>query len=422
MSDDEDDFYEEPSEEELAGQKRKRPWIGLVIFLIIVAILAFLTWRYFHIVDQFINGRYTPTPYPTLLSTPTHTATVTPMPTFPPTPTSTPMPPSAFKVTDMSSILPRIPGLAVDAVILDDETNVTAEPPFDTLGWITSNNLGVAVGEAEIDPFHATFNAGKVTWAMDLPLNPGIYEVFVLDTVLASAGPMNYEVANNGIPMTPLLGNPSIILKSSRGEDSQRINLWRSLGIYEINNLDNLVTVSTAWENRDENTIVSIDQVLIARYPDSTKSMIQNLPPGEQRLIVDDSQAENDARDQIYMSQTEPSWGDSYTTLLNPDHDTKVTWKATERLPVGKYQIYAWIPLVVNSGEVTYAAQIHDNPFGTDVVINQSKTPGNQWVLLGEWETPRTYEGLVNLSVTLFIPGKTQGEIAIDAIAFVKVP
>lgn len=424
MNDNQDDFYEEPTEDELTliPAKKRNPWIGLLLFLLIVALIAVAAWRHYDIVDQFIYGRYTPTPYPTQPATATPTATITPTPTIPPTPTVTPLPASAYRVTDIPNFLPKIPGMAIDAVVLDDDISLTPEPPFSDIGWTTSNNLGVPIGDAEIDPFHATFNAGKVTWEMDRPLNPGIYEVFVLDTVLASAGPMTYVVADRGTPMTPLLGNPSITLKSSREDIPQRVNLWRSLGIYELPTLDNHLTVSTTWDNRDQNTIVAFDQVLIARYPDSTKAMIQSLPPGQLRMILDDSQATNDARDQVYESEKQRAWGDRYLTLLNPDHDTKVTWTSPEKLPVGKYEIFAWVPQVVNSGDVTYIAKVNDSPANEGVTLNQSQQPGNGWVSLGTYETPRTIEFNMTLSVDLVIPAKTPGEIAIDAIAFVKMP
>lgn len=400
---------------------KKRTLLTLALIMLIIGGIVYLGWRNFTILDQFVNGRYTPTPSPTFTATTTSTPTVTPLPTITPTPSPTPLPASAFRVQTLAALVPPPPPITIDAIVLNDDKNVVAEPDFGAISWYPSSNLGVPTGENS-EPFFATFAAGRATWSMDVALNPGIYELFIMDTLYASAGPLTYSVDAGNAPLQPLLGTNSITLLSSQGEAPQRMNTWRSIGTYEINNPDNKLSISTSWDVRDERSIVAIDRALIARYPDSSRQFISQLPAGEQRYIVDDLQAVIDTREIIYNSNVQPAWGDQYQMLVNPGYDSTITWSTLDRVPIGRYEVLIWIPKVAASGDITLQFLVNDEALAGEITVNEASLPGNVWGSLGVWETPLIYEKPVRLSVKMSIPSGTSGEINIDAVAFIKLP
>lgn len=411
----------ENSPQEVGRSSKKRTLITTFIVFLIIGGLAYLAWKNFAILDQFVNGRYTPTPSPTFTATVTSTPTVTPLPTITPTPSPTPLPASAYRIQNLADLVPPAPPIALDAVVLNDDKNVVAEPDFSTISWYPSSNLGVPTGENS-EPFFATFAGGKATWFMDVPLNPGIYELFIMDTVYASAGPMTYTVDSGPGVLQPLLGTNAITLLSSQGEDPQFMNKWRSIGVYEITSQDNKLSISTSWDNRDERSIVAIDRALIARYPDSSRGFISQLPAGEQRIIVDDLQASIDTREIIYNSDVQPAWGDQYQMLVNPGYESIVTWTTPDKVPIGKYEVLVWIPKVIASGDIKLQIFIDDEALSGEITVNEASLPGNIWGSLGVFETPRVYEKPVTLSVKMIIPAGTPGEVNIDAVAFIKTP
>lgn len=400
---------------------KKKTLVTATIVVLIIGGLFYLGWKNFAILDQFVNGRYTPTPSPTFTATSTSTPTVTPLPTITPTPSPTSLPASAFRVATLSALVPPAPPIAIDAVVLNDDKNVIAEPDFSTLSWYPSSNLGVPTGENS-EPFFATFAAGKATWSMDVPLDPGIYELMILDTLYASAGPLTYLVESGTAPLQPLLGTNAITLLSSQGEEPQRMNTWRSIGTYEINTPDNNLSISTSWNVRDERSIVAIDRVLIARYPDSSRDFISQLPAGEQRYIVDDLQAVIDTREIIYNSNVQPAWGDQYQMLVNPGYDSTITWSTLDRVPIGRYEVLIWIPKVTASGDITLQILVDGEALSGEITVNEASLAGNVWGSLGVWETPLIYEKPVRLSVKMTIPSGTPGDVNIDAVAFIKLP
>ena len=399
----------------------KRTFLTPALIMLVIGSLVYLGWRNFAILDQFVNGRYTPTPSPTFTATTTSTPTVTPQPTITPTPSPTPLPASAFRVQTLAALVPPPPPITIDAIVLNDDKNVVAEPDFGSISWYPSSNLGVPTGENS-EPFFATFAAGRATWSMDVALNTGIYELFIMDTLYASAGPLTYIVDAGNAPLQPLLGTNAITLLSSQGEAPQRMNTWRSIGTYEINNPDNKLSISTSWDVRDERSIVAIDRALIARYPDSSRQFISQLPAGEQRYIVDDLQAVIDTREIIYNSNVQPAWGDQYQMLVNPGYDSTITWSTLDRVPIGRYEVLIWIPKVAASGDITLQFLVNDEALAGEITVNEASLPGNVWGSLGVWETPLIYEKPVRLSVKMSIPSGTAGEINIDAVAFIKLP
>jgi hypothetical protein len=89
------------------------------------------------------------------------------------------------------------------------------------------------IDQADYGNGYITIRAGDtavISWTMDVPLQPGFYEVFAyrpfyVRDFVAEAVP--YRVYVNGQPLQPFAGSPIISHAQTRGQ-------WVSLGGYEI--------------------------------------------------------------------------------------------------------------------------------------------------------------------------------------------
>jgi hypothetical protein len=405
----------EVSQPSRAGKK----W---VFFVLIIGVSLPLIWLFFPVISQAVIGSPTSLPLPpteTLIPSKTATAqfTATPIPTI----TNTPLPVSAYQVTDPASLYPPIPGLQLNTYILNDDTAVTPDPGFEFPQWYTSDTISQQLGVLIPEPFHATIGNGSVTWSMDAPVEPGLYEIYALDTLYSSGGALDFSVTLNGAPLSPILGRSHVDYQSSLSNPSQSEDAWHSLGIYMADSIGTFA-ISTSWDARDDLTIVAVDRVLITRRQDSIRNFIALLPSGNLSFVVDDLQAQVDTNE-IWFTHTDAvAWGDQYQVLVNPGVDAKVTWETFDNVPTGTYQVMIWSPRVSGNAEVEYKFLVNGEEAPQALVVDLGSLPGDQWVVLGNWTASSDDSAPVKIALQMSIAGRTVGDVAIDAVAFIKMP
>jgi hypothetical protein len=403
---------------------------GSVTGILLLAVLILVVYPVEPMVQNWISQGYTPTPFPpttTITSTPTTTPTSTP--TALPTPTITPMPPSAYQVLDLTSIRPGIPAKAVNAVILNEDTSAQVNPNFSNIQWTHSSTITEQLGIEMLDPYYATFGSGAVTWSMDVPLPPGLYELFVMDTLYSSGGALNFTVNLGNSEVQPIIGEKRVEFQSSRGTPPQTSDQWRSIGMYNLDRPD-ILLISTSWDQRNEYTIVAIDRVLILQLPDSHQQLLEMLPPqGGNVQILDESSAEFETVQYWVTMENAVAWGEQFEMVNTPPIASTVTWMIPNSVPISKYEVLVWIPEINGTAEVIYRVLANGTnillPEGSengDIQMTQGHYRGGQWVSLGTWSVPPVYGDSVKLSLQLETISDSVGDAAVDAIAFIQVP
>jgi hypothetical protein len=400
---------------------------GLITGLITLAALVWLTFPVTEIAQNWVASGYTPTPIPpTSTQIPTSTQTLTSAPTIPPTPSITPMPASAFTVNDKNIVFPEIPSLSQNVVILNDDQNVSVNPDFSNIQWYPSSQIAGDLGREIPEPYFATFGPGSAAWYMDVPLTPGIYEIYVLDTLFSSGGTLEFTVYLGTTPITPILGEARVEYQSSQGDPQQGSDLWRSIGVYSIEQID-ILSVATQWDARNQLTIVAIDRVLIAQLPDSTRSILEPLPADRKNFVVDETLAQFESFQYWETRFDSTSWGDQYQVIENPPINTSLTWSLPYTVPVTRYEIWAWIPS--SKGRVETSYRLYANGFEIfpeseeeTITITQAENKDAQWVPLGLWSIPEVHGAAVSLTLQMELSSNTDGEVVVDAIAFIITP
>jgi hypothetical protein len=417
---------QDSNETESTPPARRAAWKPLA-WTAILAGLLLVGWLNYPSLLEIIVPTPTLLPQPTITQTvrPTHTPTITPSPTAEPTPTNTPLPVSAYYLTDGWQLSPPIRGIETGLIVLDEATSATVEPGFDTPFWVSSEQIATETGFDISEPYYATFGYGSITWETDVAVGPGLVEIYVMDTLYSSAGPLDFQVHLGSSERFPIIGSRQVEFLSVRGEPPQRANLWRSLGIYQLDRLDKL-SISTAWERRDERTLVAVDRVVIVPLPDSTRHLLSGLPRDREIVIVDNRAADIESTQVLFQETGKLSWGDHYQYVINPSNDVRVIYTAPELLLPGQYQVAVWVPSEHANLETVYTLTVNENDILNDageqtVTIDQSTVLDGQWVDLGTWTTPRIYEKPVQLSLRMEIEGGSAGEAAFDAVAFIRL-
>lgn len=399
------------------------------VSLLGIAVVVFLAWLYLPVVRNFLSG----TPSPTAMvaeiastATPRPTFTASPQPTITPQPTATatPYPESAYGI-EAIALEPPLPGLEGTVFVLNDDY-ATAEPPLNSPRWSPSSVIAEQLGTLINEKYYATFGMGSITWQMDKPLQPGSYEIYVMDTLYSSSGPLNFSVKEGSRELPPISGaGKSINFLSNRFEPRQVFDKWRSLGIYVLDS-SGLLSVSTAWLERDENNIVAVDRVLVVPISEGNSSILARLPADRERFILDDSAARFEGVQFMVPVTDRLAWDSSFETIINPSNDIKVTWEYPDPLPIGTYEIAIWVPEAKGDAVVNYHLFINDveelRSDNQPLTFAQGNYPGGQWVSLGVWVTPRIYEKPVSIKLVMEIPANTVGEAAVDAIALLHSP
>lgn len=390
--------------------------------------LGFIYWLYRPAVKHFIF----PDPTPTLVqSTPTQLPTRTP--TIEPLPTqqvyqtqAPPSSPSKFFVADLSNLdtpLPEASGAS--GYIINDQDAIT-NPPFSDLIWTTSDTIGQQIGAEVDEPFHATFGAAEVTWKMDIPLPAGIYDIYVMDTLVASGGSLDFMVYNDETEIFPYLGNRHVEFYSTRENPPQHFDYWHSIGTYNLDH-EGTLSVRTRWDKRDERTVVAVDRVIIIPRPAATYTILSRLPLGKQIYVMDDPLAEIVNASTVIEFNKGTAWNGSAQVIVNPEDTVRVTWKAQDPVPVGKYEVWAWLPELNGTAQSKYYFMINDDfpktVEGTDPgPIVHGGRAGGQWVVLGQVNVGLFYSPSAHLKVVMEpVTGATIGELGVDAIALIKL-
>jgi|WetSurMetagenome_2_1015567.scaffolds.fasta_scaffold127597_2 hypothetical protein len=418
-----------PPTEPSRSTMRKTP-LGALLWAAGIFILVLIIW--FNIpainpwVERVASLSYSPTPTITVTSTflPTRTPTPPPTETLTPLPSQTPMPSSAYFVDRLDRIDPPIRG-AGSGYVMNDDKAVTAIPDFTSIQWIPSSKIGDQLQSIISEPYHATFGAASVTWAMDVPIPAGIYELFVMDTVYSSAGSLDFTVTLDNQPIQPIFKTTSIDFLSSRGEPPQVTDLWHSLGFYQLDH-PGMLAVSTQWGTRDERSIMAVDRVVVAAYPPSTQQLIGPLPKDRFIFLVDDQAADIQASQVLFPENDDLAWMDQYQFVDNPEKDIIAKWSPRDVVPIGTYEVAVWLPKKHSTGEVTYSLTVNNEEVPNDqtrgpVTISEAGSAG-QWVSLGTWTTPHVYEKPVQLTLKMQVKGGSTGEFSFDVVAFLKTP
>ena len=408
---------------------RKKPFYLNGIFLagisiVILALVLFLLWNHSAGFQSMLKGTSTPTMAPptgTPTEQPTELPTATATATIVPTATNTPMPHSAYYTSDLFSIDPLVPGLVQEAVVLNEDSSVTPSPEFIHPQWYDSATIAEQLGALITEHFYATIGNGSATWQMDVPLEPGLYELFIMDTAYSSAGTLDFSVMLGSQVLSPLLGDTHVnYLTTSDGIHSQVYDLWHSIGVYSLDNNVDLLSVSTSWEAREKSTIVAIDRMLVARLPQSIREQINLLPVNSPRYVVDDLDADLESNDVWLSRSDQPAWGDGFQMLVNPASDTSVTWEIADLVDPGLYEIMIWAPKVEGHAEALFRVLVDGNQFQGAMAVDLGSLPGDHWVSLGSWDTSAAASTPIELAVKMEVASGTIGEIAVDAIAFIR--
>lgn len=394
------------------------PTLGIGFLLTIVLVsLGLSIWMTAPSLIDKVRGTPTPSPLPpTATLLPTTTATITPLPSDTPLPSATPYPASAWKVEDLSQINPPIPGPAMEAIVLNNDTSVTVDPPFSSIRWTNSADLGLGIDFE--DDFYATYSAGSATWALDKPLAPGYYQIYVLDTAYSSGGVLDYVVSNSAGQIGPISGRTRVLFSSSFTTPPQTSSTWESIGVYKLDQPD-LLTISTTWEDRNEYTIVAIDRVLITRLPDSTGQMLSELPHSGLNYVYDDLSASLTVRDPLFEREG-LSWGNRYQSILNPEYDITVTWKSDNVIPVANYEIFVYLPATKGSVEGEFHFLVNGKEFLKDPETIPLNTATAGWASLGVLEIPEVYGVAVNFEMSMKVPAGSIGEVPLDAVGLAQ--
>jgi hypothetical protein len=401
--------------------------VGLTAGLLTLIVLIWFTFPVGEMTTMWIANRYTPTPIPpTHTPLPTSTQTAVPSPTIQPTPSITPLPASAFIVQDANIVFPEIPSLSQNVIILNDDKNVIVNPDFSNIQWYPSSQIAGDLGREIPEPYYATFGPGNATWIMDVPLTPGIYEIYILDTLFSSGGSLDFTVYLGGNPIPPILGEARVEYESSQGNPPQASDLWRSIGVYSIDNID-ILSVVTSWDVRNQLTIVAIDRVLMAQLPDSTFQILEPLPSDQKKFVVDESVAEFESSQYWETRYDSTAWGDQYQVMVNPPIETSITWSLPYTAPVTRYEIRAWIPSVKGEVETSYRLfasgyEIYPENGEDAITVTQAQNQDAQWVSLGFWSIPEIHGTAVSLNLQMGITSNSNGEVGVDAIAFIISP
>ena len=399
--------------------------VWLASFFGVLAAAALVVWfvrplRYSVIGPPTATPRPpTSTPLPTNTPEPTATATQTPPPT------ATPYLASAYLLTDPETLYPPLPG-ATEVIILNDDRALTPVPGFSNPQWSSSDVIAGQLGfTPPADGFYATFGDGSATWQMDVPLAPGFYEIFVLDTINSSYGKLDFSVNLDGSPLLPVLGQPVVAYWSSQFEPLQKIDLWHSIGIYYVDR-DGILSVSTAWQNLEGLEVVALDRVALVRLPDSTYTLLSELPRDRRTYIIDDPAAQIETRSTRLEKESGLAWAGRYQLLINAGDDAKVTWRFQDPVPAGTVELQVRVPEINGNTQAAFrliAGGVELLPVNgvSPVQVTPAESAG-KWLSLGAWEIPLGLGTQVQVVVEMQGLDVGSGDLAVDALALMVAP
>jgi hypothetical protein len=428
-------------------------WLGLVLALTLVLFTG-LAGGYFlgHNMGGAARTKATPKQTAVMVdasSTPTSTLvapTATPLtPTESPPPTEILLPTatatpfqiefSKYSLLPGQSVLyPPVPVLA-QAVWLLDAQQASIEPPLsDANYWLKKTSIDAKAGKTAYFVLHQA--PITVTWKMDVPLEAGLYQLYVLDTVADSGGTRSFDVLLNGTPVSPFRGRNQVIFNTQAG--GQKADEWLSIGSYQVTQGQTL-TVQIQVDGISPDMPFALERLLVVRMPPEAAEMLSALP--EQRPLVafmDDDQAVfsgvvsgqyyplSPNQQPIGQSLGILAWNREMKFIPGPwDREIAVTWPTLGRLAAGEYELQVWIPAEHATAQVDYqlladGSEVYrDNPASI-----RQKDNTERWATLGTWrlgaEATVSVRMLVSPQANLMENGD-QAQIGVDAVGLVWV-
>jgi len=344
-----------------------------------------------------------PEPEPTQ---PTPTATpAPPTPTLPPAPT-----PESRYLREKGEFQPDPPMESSAFFLLDEFTSTTAQTS--TLSAYPSAGVGGSMQYMD----HG--GLGIVSWTMDLPLEPGLYEILANDPVEKSEGvELSYEVLVDDQPRDPLVGTKTVEQWPSEVQERDR---WVSLGIYEIEHAGVVsVRLRLGEVVLSGDGIAGIDAILIVAMDEPEPPRPMGLPDSESPLllVVEDPTALEPDVDWEDTAGT-ASWdGFKSTSVLTSTSVVSATWEVTRPLPAGSYELWVWVPATREGQEraaVQYSISVGTEPLKQ---ISDTGTRG-VWFPLGEVALAEDQR----LGVTMESTPGTRGEVVADSLVVLPAP
>jgi len=441
---------------ELEASQKRKGRRGRVILVILGSVLLFFILIGL-MVGAFLLGRYTATKATSgsnaapkamaseASATPTHTPrpqipipkppTTSPIQQLPPSLTITPIPSSRYYLAPGIALYPFVPVQAQAAWLLGDR-DATASPPFDNAEvWNKAVSSDPNAGKQPY--FVTTVGNATVTWQMDVPMEAGLYMLYILDTVAESSGPVDFQVFWDGAQVNPVRGSSKVIF-NIKAPGGQIADAWLPIGAYWASQGQALEVQATVGE-RNMDTPMAIDRLLVTRLSKEAEQMLVALP--KERLLyslVDDEQAtfyslqgdqaikladllqpQSERYGELAWNNRFKSWGIPWNTNL------VVLWEPQGRLPAGEYELYVWVPAAhaTATGKFQLLADGVVVPRDNPAPIKQADFPG-QWVSLGSWRLAQEAAVSVRLVVSKdanLLPDSTQAEIGADSVALVYV-
>jgi len=408
-------------------------FLAVVLLGILLASLYF-GWIYRHDLVQRVIGTYTLTPSltPTVTNTP-RPPTVTP--TITPTITPTLIPDSQYLLLDDTALLPKAPVRFEKAWLLNNE-DAELRPRFGSENdpW----QIGVdTLSDGKQEKYYYT-NASDVSvkWEMDHPIEePGLYQIFFLDTRWYSETSVSFDVLSNGEVLEPIIGARPVYLDTAEYQDE---SCWVSLGFYRLDVGKRLI-IQTDIAELNDGEFFAIDRLLILKvsedavWVDGEEINLYDWPDWSTYMLADDSDADfaSFSGDDLagYTSSVNTkawlgvehvsdlrSWNKGYRVITDEHREGKgnilVIWPF-RRVPAGLYQVWIRIPEHPSIVEGTYGLIVNDEftNFYLDDQWDMSQLMG--WLPIGLATILEESTVAVYLAVDQTYPG----DIVVDAIA-----
>lgn len=356
----------------------------------------------------------------------------TPVPPTPVPPTPTPIPPSGFQI-DPATLYPPLPLSGEAAWVINDQS-ATVNPPLSEVSvWISATSTDEGANSEVY--FYTSVGGATISWAMDVPLKAGLYQLYVLSTKVNSGGygTQSFTVLLDNAPVSAYRGDANLIFNTAA--DKQAADEWLPIGAYEVGQ-NQALSVQAEIPDLRRNAFFALDRLLIVKVAETQRSMLDALPSGRVMVsVLDDSRAvvyaglsSGPVRIGDYQGQPQTdalAWKGSFRSLLwdaklkeAAGNTVLVKWSPLGRLPAGEYELRVWVPASHSTVAVGFTLLADGEELKPDTPreLNQNEHRG-EWASLGTWTLAE--EAAVGVQMT--INRQPDSEIGFDAVALVRV-